>query len=200
MPKNLDQQYNFRRHAYKAAIGIQPERRINLQVQNELNAIVHYLISKIMHHVGLLMANSPVRTIREAEIHLAVKIVMPGWMKRHAVNSGVDAVIAASQARQRRSVRGRTRQAGLHFSVPRVEHLIRHYSPSQARRVGREAAIYLAAVIEYVITEILEIASNSDVPISVQDIYYAVRGDDDLRELLAQMPRLSISGGNLALP
>nr|XP_046168395.1 histone H2A-like isoform X1 [Oncorhynchus gorbuscha] len=81
----------------------------------------------------------------------------------------------------------RSSRAGLQFPVGRVHRLLRkgHY----AKRVGAGAPVYLAAVLEYLTAEILELAGNAardnkKSRIIPRHLQLAVRNDEELNKLL----------------
>mmetsp|Transcript_28327 Transcript_28327/g.68856 ORF Transcript_28327/g.68856 Transcript_28327/m.68856 type:complete len:141 (+) Transcript_28327:766-1188(+) len=84
--------------------------------------------------------------------------------------------------------RTRSTRAGLQFPVGRVHRHLRQ--ANLASRVGAGAPVYLAAVLEYLAAEILELAGNAArdnkkrriIPRHVQ---LAVRNDEELNKLLA---------------
>ncbi|XP_041038163.1 histone H2A-beta, sperm-like isoform X3 [Carcharodon carcharias] len=59
----------------------------------------------------------------------------------------------------RSKARSRSSRAGLQFPVGRVHRLLR--KGNYAERVGAGAPVYLAAVLEYLTAEILELAGNA---------------------------------------
>jgi histone H2A len=81
-------------------------------------------------------------------------------------------------------------QAGLQFPVGRVARFLRNQRV--ASRIGAGAPVYLAAVLEYLAAEILELAGNAArdnkkhriVPRHVQ---LAVRNDEELNKLLGNV-------------
>ena len=78
-------------------------------------------------------------------------------------------------------------KAGLQFPVGRVARYIR--KQKVATRVGAGAPVYLAAVLEYLAAEILELAGNAakdnkKTRIVPRHIQLAVRNDEELNKLL----------------
>jgi len=84
--------------------------------------------------------------------------------------------------------KSRSSRAGLQFPVSRVHRLLR--KGNYCERVGGGAPVYLAAVLEYLAAEVLELAGNAArdnkksriVPRHVQ---LAVRNDEELNKLLS---------------
>ncbi|KFQ90510.1 Histone H2AX, partial [Nipponia nippon] len=77
-------------------------------------------------------------------------------------------------------------KAGLQFPVGRVYRLLK--GGNYADRIGPGAAIYLAAVLEYLSAEILELAGNAarenkKARILPRHIQLAVRNDEELNKL-----------------
>nr|XP_005486490.1 histone H2A-beta, sperm-like [Zonotrichia albicollis] len=86
------------------------------------------------------------------------------------------------------SKKSRSARAGLQFPVGRVSRFLR--SGNYARRIGSGAAVYLAAVMEYLAAEVLELAGNAaredrKTRILPRHILLAVRSDDELNKLFA---------------
>ncbi|XP_054669656.1 histone H2A-beta, sperm-like [Grus americana] len=82
----------------------------------------------------------------------------------------------------------RSAKAGLQFPVGRVYRLLK--SGNYADRIGPGAAIYLAAVLEYLSAEILELAGNAarenkKARILPRHIQLAVRNDDELNKVFS---------------
>ncbi|BGP55269.1 hypothetical protein JCM8202v2_002867 [Rhodotorula sphaerocarpa] len=82
----------------------------------------------------------------------------------------------------------RSAKAGLQFPVGRIDRLLHkgHY----ATRIGQGAPIYLAAVMEYLAAEILELAGNAardnkKSRISPRHLQLAIRNDEELDRLLS---------------
>ncbi|SCV71187.1 BQ2448_2775 [Microbotryum intermedium] len=83
--------------------------------------------------------------------------------------------------------RSRSSKAGLQFPVGRINRLLRQ--GNLAQRVGAGAPVYLAAVLEYLAAEILELAGNAardnkKSRIIPRHLQLAIRNDEELNRLL----------------
>jgi len=86
--------------------------------------------------------------------------------------------------------KSRSSRAGLQFPVGRLHRLLKkgHYS----ERVGSGAPVYLAAVLEYLSAEILELAGNAardnkKTRIVPRHLQLAIRNDEELNKLLSNV-------------
>uniref|UniRef100_A0A8C5QI71 Histone H2A n=1 Tax=Leptobrachium leishanense TaxID=445787 RepID=A0A8C5QI71_9ANUR len=82
----------------------------------------------------------------------------------------------------------RSAKAGLQFPVGRIHRLLK--KGNYAARIGSGSAIYLAAALEYLCAEVLELAGNAardnkKSRIMPRHIQLAVRNDDELSKLFA---------------
>uniref|UniRef100_A0A667YCR1 Histone H2A n=1 Tax=Myripristis murdjan TaxID=586833 RepID=A0A667YCR1_9TELE len=87
-----------------------------------------------------------------------------------------------------KSAMSRSARAGITFPVGRIHRLLR--KGNYAERVGNGAAVYLAAILEYLCAEILELAGNASrdnkkLRIAPRHILLAVRNDEELNKMLA---------------
>ena len=84
----------------------------------------------------------------------------------------------------------RSAKAGLQFPVGRVHRLLK--KGNYAQRVGAGAPVYLAAVLEYLAAEILELAGNAardnkKQRIVPRHLQLAIRNDEELNRLLGDV-------------
>ncbi|ORX34332.1 histone H2A type 1 [Piromyces finnis] len=86
--------------------------------------------------------------------------------------------------------KSRSSRAGLQFPVGRVHRLLR--KGNYAQRIGAGAPVYLAAVLEYLTAEILELAGNAardnkKSRIIPRHLQLAIRNDEELNKLLSDV-------------
>lgn len=85
----------------------------------------------------------------------------------------------------------RSSRAGLQFPVGRIHRYLR--KGNYAQRIGSGAPVYMAAVLEYLVAEILELGGNAATDdkkkktISPRHLQLAVRNDEELNKLLSNV-------------
>ncbi|XP_026483731.1 histone H2A, sperm-like [Vanessa tameamea] len=84
--------------------------------------------------------------------------------------------------------KSRSSRAGLHFPVGRIHKILKkgNYAP----RIGGGAPVYLAAALEYLSAEILELAAevakeNNKSRVIPRHILFAIKNDEELNRMLS---------------
>ena len=88
----------------------------------------------------------------------------------------------------KRTNRSKSSKAGLQFPVSRIHRYLRQ--GQHADRIGKGSSIYLAAVLEYLVAEVLELAGNAardnkKSRIIPRHLQLAIRNDEELSKVLA---------------
>ena len=100
-------------------------------------------------------------------------------------------------AKAKAKAKSRSVRAGLQFPVGRIHRMLR--KGNYAERVGAGAPVYLAAVLEYLSAEVLELAGNAardnkKTRITPRHIQLAVKNDEELNKYLG---RATIASGGV---
>lgn len=91
----------------------------------------------------------------------------------------------------------RSTRAGVHFPVGRIHRYLKQYVTARSR-VGGTAGVYVAATMEYLCAEVLELAGNvakdyKTKRITPRHLQLAIRGDEELDQLI----KATIAGGGV---
>ena len=133
----------------------------------EFNNINKYLITILMNTINGFLKRKNKKTLDKRDVQTSVRLVFPGEIAKNAMNKGIKSVLKFSDAlkekvSKEKNLKGkpssRMSMAGLLFPVARTEKIMRHMSIVD--RMGRDAPVYLTAVLEYINAEILELAGN----------------------------------------
>uniref|UniRef100_A0AC34F7K0 Histone H2A n=1 Tax=Panagrolaimus sp. ES5 TaxID=591445 RepID=A0AC34F7K0_9BILA len=90
----------------------------------------------------------------------------------------------------------RSAKAGLQFPVGRIHRYLKQHTKKQ--RIAGPTAIYFAAVLEYLVAEVMELAGNAckDLKakrITPRHLHLAIRGDEELDMII----KATIAGGGV---
>eukprot|EP01111_Echinosteliopsis_oligospora_P006105 TRINITY_DN2012_c0_g1_i1.p1 TRINITY_DN2012_c0_g1~~TRINITY_DN2012_c0_g1_i1.p1 ORF type:complete len:194 (+),score=60.96 TRINITY_DN2012_c0_g1_i1:240-821(+) len=137
------------------------------------------------------------QTITSREVQTSIRLCLPGELAKHAITEGVKSVCKYNNSSGVAKRTAASARAGLQFPVARIHKIAK--AIANGKRVGATAAVYLAAVLEYLCAEVLELAGNAAKDLHTKrivprQIQLAVRGDEELDTLLSH---ISISAGGV---
>lgn len=182
IPKTVDAVV-FDRYIHKVLQQVHPDTGMSRSSMDTMNNIVRFALRKI---ITCIMRTKVKETVTAREVQLAVMMVLPGELAKHAVSEGTKAVTTFKSSGNSGKARRRESYARIQFSVSRVENVMRSMG---LNRIGASAPVYLAAAVEYLAAEILELAGNAARDhkrkrIARKYVMSAIATDDELKCLL----------------
>jgi histone H3/H4 len=192
--------FKFDVYVYKVLKQVHPDTGMSGSALATVVNLVKVNVDKIMKAANEIIRKTGAKTLTSRYIQTAVRLVIRGDICKHSVMEGTKAVTKYSESEggSKKSPLPRSKRAGLVFSIARIENLMK--LSSIAPRKGSGAAVYLAAVIEYLTAEILELAGNiaienKKVRITLRHLKIAISADQELSYLF----RDTVLGGGIGV-
>eukprot|EP01122_Echinamoeba_exundans_P011782 TRINITY_DN4805_c0_g1_i1.p1 TRINITY_DN4805_c0_g1~~TRINITY_DN4805_c0_g1_i1.p1 ORF type:complete len:305 (+),score=75.30 TRINITY_DN4805_c0_g1_i1:43-957(+) len=206
---------------------VHPDTGISKKAMEIVESYVSDIFNQVAKEALLLAQSNSRTTITSREIQTAVRLCLPGELAKHAVSEGVKAVTKYNASdvsapsigrpsmmqavpmsspsglggkrapKPKQTVLSRSARAGLQFPVGRIHTLLK--AKFKGFRVGAGAPTYLAAVMEYMTAEVLELSGNASKDMKLKRIIprhitLAIRGDEELDRFTS---KVTIPGGGV---
>lgn len=189
---NRKKVYTFKPHIYKVLKQVHPDTGLTTEGKEQMNHFVEHFADKIADEAVFLAKKEHKATISSREIQTAVRLVLPGELAKHAVSEGVKAVTKYTSGHPSKKGKkvSKSAKAGLQFPVTRFKTILQKHAPKGAR-IGEGAPVYLAAVMEYLTAEMMELGGNvaryhKKTNINPRHLQLAVGNDEELNEMLGK--------------
>lgn len=182
----------FDLYIFKVLKQVHPDTGITTVAKDQLNAVVNYIGEALASRAVELSTKSGRATVTTRDVQSAVRMEYPGELSKHAVSEGTKAVTKYNANAEEKG--SASAKAGLQFPIARTRKFFDPYK----KRVGNAAPVYLAAVLEYLVAEIVELSGNAardgkKVRIVVRHLYMAIEGDEELNRMFRDM-HIELSG------
>jgi histone H2B len=179
-------QPSFAPTVYRLLKSVTPDTGISNQAMAVVLSYIEDMFDRIYKAARIFSVLGARKTISSREIQGAVRLLMPGDLAKHCVMKGVISVTKynASLGNGRGTKASR---AELIFSPTRVERMLRRKLPGW--KIGTTASVYAAAVLQFLTTELLELAFNVTkefkmIRINPRQLQIAIRTDEQLALLV----------------
>jgi len=190
-------------YLYKVLKQVHPDTGMSNKAMVVMHNFCNDMMLKLGDEAKNLAEYTNKKSISSRDIQTAVRLTLPGELAKHAVSEGTKAVtkftcsLGTASTKQPAMAFGsnskpkkgtsKAFRAGLQFPVSRIHSWLRLKYTSF--RIGAGSSVYLAAVLEYLSAEMLELAGNSSrdnkrVRIIPRDILLAKDNDEELHRLL----------------
>jgi histone H2A len=191
---------SFNTYIYRVLKQVHPDTGISRKAMLIIDSFVWDILERIGNEASLLCRLEQKKTLSSREIQTAVRLVLSGQLVKHAISEGIKAVTKYNVSRGVGGESGeggkggkklsKSVRAGLQFPVGRVYSILKERA--YAQRIGNGAPVYLSAVLEYLVFEILELGGNAARDskkrlVTPRHIQLAVRSDEELSKLLADV-------------
>lgn len=181
---------SYRTYVYKVMKQVHPDTGMGSSALNNLDSIAHFVIKKVMRPVNIITRREKVMTITSRHVQTGVRLAFPGELAKHAVSEGTKAVSKYVNSKTGEKKGGKkhpitaANRAGIQFPPARIAKDMKKNAAGCKCRLSASSSVYLAAVVEYIIAEVCELAGNSSrdhkrVRIITRDIQLAIQNDEE---------------------
>ena len=175
---------------------VHPDTGISKNGVTQLNSIITSIGEELSKRAREVTVRQKKQTVTPSDVQFAVNAILPEQLAKHATSEGQKAVTKFKPEKQEKGARGPlSHKAGITFPPTRSVKLLK---ASSNLRVGKVSGVYLAAVLEYLSAEMLELAGNTardnkKMRITPRHIFLAVSNDEELKQLFANL-NMEIAG------
>lgn len=160
---------------------VNPNGKLKKAAREFINEIIDKFLKEMIPMIITLTEHKRTITISARDVQSVIRILFTRQLSKHAISEGVKAVTRyVSFINKDKKKTSYATKAGLIFPPTRVRKIMEDMAPNYRTdiRIGETAPIYLTAVLEYLIAEILAVGGNN---VTVDDIKKGIEKDDELR-------------------
>lgn len=167
--------FSFAKHIHKILEMVYPDVQISKKVMSNINSMINVVAKKLIIEAS---TNSNL-AFDSNNIITAVQTIFPDILATHAISEG-------NRILTKNNTKPDYKSQGLLYPIIDIKTLINQYIGNDS--ATENAAIYLAAVLEYITAEIIELSGNTMKEfkrkrILPRDISFAIHKDEELNTL-----------------
>lgn len=177
---------------------------ITSNCKQQLNSALCIITKHISNTALNIVTLSKKKTITDKEISTAIKMTFSDILLTNSLSEGDTAIqkyknFNKEDYKEEKLLLCKQNKAGIIFSPSLVEKFLRQFGYLKIM-VNSLAPIYLAAVLEYLTYEILDISNeickeNKRVRINIRDMEVAIRSDNEINNLFIKLNINLLGGG-----
>ena len=187
----------FETYISKVLKQVADKNGITSNSKQQLNSALCIVARTISLVVTRLTEIAKKKTISDKEVANTVRVLFSGDLAENSIREGVKSVEKFSSEASKGS--SRQGKAGIIFPPSIAEKFLRNFGYSKVM-VTSTAPVFLAAVLEYLVAEILILASksatnNKRIRITIRDLQLSVGEDQELSTLFDKLNISFLGGG-----
>lgn len=198
-----DSGVSFAPYIYLVLKQVHPDLGFTTEAVHVIRGLLNYVAVQLINDMSSLLLLGKKHTVTVKEVRAAAKLFLEGSLGEGAIDRAEKAMTTFEKNADSEGRPGA--RAGLLFSISRCRRLIyTHAATPSGRsgasvRVGAKAPIYLAAILEYITGEILDLAGNvtrdsQKHRVRSRHILLAIRNEVGLNALFPPQ-KVAIGGG-----
>lgn len=191
---------NFKKYISHVLHQLHPDTQISANVKELINSLLNNVGNKIASEAVFLTGHCGGKIVSKRAMESSVKLNITAELARHALIEGRKACIKyeGTNAGSTRKPITAAKRAGIQIPPSRARKLIEN-NLSKGFSISQMGCVYLAAVLEYLSAELLELSGNAArdnrrSTINSRHLQYAVHNDEELNKLLRDV---AIPGGGI---
>lgn len=164
--------------------------RISRDAKEYLNDLIVRVLHRACLYLVVLAEHATTRTISSRDANTATRLIFHGELGKRAVSEGTKAVTRFVSYNKRKSSRTASKdKANLILPPSRFRAFLSECAPDHRTdiRISPNAVIYLTAVIEYLLAEILEISAKDSPKITSEIIRDRISQDDEVSKTICHI-------------
>lgn len=183
---------SFNNYLRKLLNQVQPECNMGKDSSEQLDSLLKHISMRLAREARAIAHSTGRLTIQHEDVEAAVRLIFPENLAKHAMENGLKALDSFQNADK--SVHNKASRSGLSIPPHISEKHLREQNSTKEKAASRlnvseKAQIYLAAIIEYIASQYLEVAGNTTRDgkrknVTTRDIYVASAEDEDLTNLM----------------